>query len=102
MRCVLRGKYSRKVEFLTSKYGVKPDDKFGMTDEEWCKYGQARIFLEKCDLKPEILESVAIVCMKGEEISLSEDEKKTWKRTAEKLKKEHAKVKPLFYYLLLP
>ena len=30
---------------------------------------------------------------------LSEEEKKTWKRTAEKLKKEHAKVKPLFYQL---
>ena len=45
-----------------------------MTNEEWNKYGNAKIFLDKCELVTEEVKGPVIVCQEDEEIMLSDDE----------------------------
>ena len=76
MRRIVKKKYVKKARFLAAKYGKKRmsgmDD---MTSQERMKYGNARIFLNECDLKPEEIKGPVIVCMEGEQIELSDDER---------------------------
>ena len=76
VRRIVKKKYVKKARFLAAKYGKKRmsgmDD---MTSQERMKYGNARIFLNECDLKPEEIKGPVIVCMEGEQIELSDDER---------------------------
>ena len=77
VRRIVKKKYVKKAKFLAAKYGKKVMSGMeDMTSQERMKYGNARIFLKECDLKPEEMKGPVIVCMEGEQIELNADEKK--------------------------
>ena len=76
LRRNLRKKYIKKTKFLTEKYGMrKLTGMDGMTDEEKLKYGNARIFWDKCELIAEEVKGPVLVCREREQIQLNEDER---------------------------
>ena len=75
LRKKTKKRFQKKVKFLVGKYGVKNSMKnMEMSNEEYQKYGGARIFSEECELVAEDAKGPVLVCKEGEGISLSEDE----------------------------
>ena len=76
LRIRLKRKYVRKVQFLVKKYGVADDvSLLSMTEDERNKYGMAEVFNMKCNLEGQTIKGPVLVCTKGEEIEISDDER---------------------------
>ena len=76
LRLDIRKKNKKKVKHLVAKYGK--DDKCGWRElpDEWREYvGRPKIFDENVNVQAENVKDPVLVCMKGEEIILTEDER---------------------------
>ena len=71
----LKKKKKKKLEFLKGKYGEEQDPLDELTKKDQKKYGMARIFGDDNNIKCEDMQEPVVVCMEGEVIELSEDEK---------------------------
>ena len=78
LRQGLRKKNIKKVRYLVCKYGNadKYEVRASMTKDEIKEYGMAKVFTNKCKLAAEAMKGPVVVCREGEEIELSEGEKK--------------------------
>ena len=75
MRIKVRKKFAKKAEFLKGKYDRKPRPVDDLNEADKYKYGEANVFKNEYEMKPEEEKDPLIVNMDEDEVKLSEDEK---------------------------
>ena len=75
LRLKVRKKFVKKTEFLKGKYEEKHDPLDELNENDRVKYSEAKVFSMNYVVKKEDDADIMVVCMRGEEVNLNEDEK---------------------------